>query len=255
MTRLHSVREGKGPLVVLSHALGLDLHMWDGVAALLRDDHTVLRYDHRNHGKSEVVPGPLTVEMLADDAADLIRSEAGGQPVRFVGLSMGGMAAQALAAAHPELLASVTIANSSAHYPDKTPWQARVQTVQGKGIEGIADAAVARWLTPPYIVSHEGAAAAAKLRSTLVASDAAGYIASCEAVSAIDFRESNKRIKVPTLVIAGAQDEATPPVMSQEIADAIAGAKLVTIDAAHISAMERPEDFVQLLRAFWSSVP
>ena len=117
---------------------------------------------------------------------------------------------------------------------------------------------MARWRAgsrPRYIVSHEGAAAAAKLRSTLVASDAAGYIASCEAVGAIDFRESNRRIAVPTLVIAGTQDEATPPAMSQEIADAIAGAQLVTIDAAHISAMERPDDFVQLLRAFWSAIP
>ena len=249
--KLHSLREGQGPLVVLSHALGCDLRMWDGVAALLASDHSVLRYDHRNHGRSELVAGPLTIETLAQDAAALIEREAGGAPVHFVGLSMGGMTAQALALARPELLASLTIANSSAHYPDQTPWQARIQAVQAQGIEAIADGAVARWLTPGYLATPEGAAAGAGLRATLVVSDAAGYIASCEAVAAIDFRESNRRIQLPTLVIAGTQDEATPLAMSQQIAAAIAGAQLATIDAAHISAVERPAEFAALLRAFW----
>lgn len=254
MIHLHSVREGKGPLVVLSHALGLDLHMWDGVAALLREDHTVLRYDHRNHGRSEAVAGPLSVGTLADDAAALIGREAAGAPVHFVGLSMGGMVAQALAVAHPGLLASLTIANSAALYPDKAPWQARVRTVRAQGIDAMADGAVARWLTPGYLAAPEGAAAGAALRSTLAASDAAGYIASCEAVAAIDFRESNRRIRLPALVIAGTQDEATPPALSQQIAEAIDGAQLATIEAAHISAVERPEAFVRLLRAFWSRI-
>ncbi len=251
MIELHTMREGSGPLVVLSHALGCDLNMWDDVAALLRADHTVLRYDHRNHGRSEVVAGPLTIETLSEDAAALIEREAGGIPVHFVGLSMGGMTGQALAVAHPELLASVTIANSSAWYADQTPWRARIETVQAQGIEAIADGAVARWLTPAFVATPEGAVAATKLRDALVASDAAGYVASCEAVGAIDFRESNGRIRLPTLVIAGTHDEGTPLAMSQQIADAIAGAQLVTIGAAHISAVERPADFAALLRAFW----
>ncbi|WP_374221268.1 alpha/beta fold hydrolase [Variovorax sp. E3] len=121
MTRLNVVREGDGPIVVLSHALGCDLSMWNGVAAQLARAHTVIRYDHRNHGASEVVPGPLRIETLAQDAAELIQREAGGEPVHFVGLSMGGMTAQALAVRHPELLKTVVIANSSAHYPDQAP--------------------------------------------------------------------------------------------------------------------------------------
>ena len=116
MPQLNFVKEGQGPTVVLSHALGCDLHMWDGVAEQLARAHTVIRYDHRNHGGSEVVPGALRVETLAQDAAELIQREAGAEPVHFVGLSMGGMTAQALAVRHPELLRSVVIANSSAHY-------------------------------------------------------------------------------------------------------------------------------------------
>jgi len=254
MTRLNVVREGDGPIVVLSHALGCDLSMWNGVAAQLARAHTVLRYDHRNHGASEVVPGALRVETLAQDVAELIEREAGGEPVHFVGLSMGGMTAQALAVRHPELLKTVVIANSAAHYPDQSPWRARVETVAAKGVAAIAPGAVARWLTPAYAGTPEGAAAAKTLHDVLVRTDAQGYVESCNAVAAIDFRESNHRMAVPTLVIGGLQDEATPMAMSQAMAGAIPGARLVTIDAAHLSAVERPLEFTQLLIDFWRSL-
>ncbi|WP_454908947.1 alpha/beta fold hydrolase [Variovorax gossypii] len=254
MTRLNVVREGDGPIVVLSHALGCDLTMWDGVAAQLARAHTVIRYDHRNHGASEVVPGPLRIETLAEDAAELIRREAYGEPVHFVGLSMGGMTAQALAVRHPELLKTVVIANSSAHYPDQAPWRARAETVNAQGVAAIAPGAVSRWLTPDFVTTPEGAAAAKALHDVLVRTDPQAYIASCNAVAAIDFRESNHRIAVPTLVIGGLRDEATPMAMSQAIAGAIPHAQLATIDAAHVSAAERPVEFAQLLIDFWRSL-
>ena len=254
MTRLNVVREGSGPFVVLSHALGCDLHMWDGVAEQLARAHTVIRYDHRNHGGSQVVPGALRVETLAQDAAELIQREAGGEPVHFVGLSMGGMTAQALAVRHPELLRSVVIANSSAYYPDQSPWRARAETVAAKGAAAIAPGAVARWLTHGFVTTGEGKAAAQALNDVLVRTDPQGYIESCNAVAAIDFRESNHRISVPTLVIAGLQDEATPPAMSEAMVAAIPHARLATIDAAHLSAVERPVEFAQLLIDYWRSL-
>lgn len=249
MSPLHFEKRGSGPLVVLSHALGCDLHMWDEVAAALAARCTVLRYDHRNHGRSPLLPGDFSIEDLADDAAALIRAQAGG-PVFFVGVSMGGMTAQALAVRHPQLLKGILIANSAAHYADQAPWQARVARVQAEGVAAIADGAVERWLTPAFRATPAGAARAAALRATLVATDAAGYIASCRAVAAIDLRQSNRRIAVPALVLAGSQDLATPPALSQEIAGAIPGARLQTIDAAHISPAERPADFARITTQF-----
>ncbi|SFO73337.1 3-oxoadipate enol-lactonase [Variovorax sp. PDC80] len=254
MTRLNLVREGNGPIVVLSHALGCDLRMWDGVAAQLARAHTVLRYDHRNHGASERVPGALRIETLAQDAAELIQREAGGEPVHFVGLSMGGMTAQALAVRHPELLRTVTIANSSAHYPDQAPWRARAETVAARGVAAIAPGAVSRWLTPAFAATPEGQVAAEQLQAVLLANDPQAYIESCNAVAAIDFRDSNRRIAVPTLVIGGLQDEATPFAMSKTIAAAIPHARLASIDAAHVSAVERPVEFAQLLIDYWRSL-
>ncbi|MDM0112825.1 alpha/beta fold hydrolase [Variovorax sp. J22R133] len=254
MIRLNVVREGQGPMVVLSHALGCDLHMWDGVAPLLARTCTVLRYDHRNHGRSEVVTGDHSIDTLADDVAELIEREAGGEPVHFVGLSMGGMTAQALAVRRPDLLASVVIANSASYYPDKAPWKTRVETVASQGISAIAPGAVARWLTPGFVATPAGEAAAGLLESALVCTDAAGYAASCEAVAAIDFRESNKRVQRPVLVIAGTLDEATPLAMSEEMVAAIPGARLATIDGAHLSAVELPAEFVRLVTQFHASL-
>ncbi|CAN5730537.1 3-oxoadipate enol-lactonase [soil metagenome] len=254
MTSLNVLREGEGPIVVLSHALGCDLHMWDGVAALLARAHTVVRYDHRNHGASETVPGELRIEMLAEDAAELIAREADGEPVHFVGLSMGGMTAQALAVRHPELLKTVVIANSAAHYPDQSSWAARAEAVRAGGLATVAPGAVSRWLTPGYTSTKEGMAAAQTLKDVLLRNQPQAYIDSCAAVAAIDFRESDRRIAVPTLVIGGLQDEATPMAMSELMVAAIPGARLATIDAAHLSAVERPVEFTQLLIDFWRSL-
>eukprot|EP01136_Pigoraptor_vietnamica_P016473 Opistho-1_new@60488 len=110
MQSLNFIQQGQGPVVVLSHALGCDLGMWDGVAAALQDHYTVLRYDHRGHGRSPASEGAYDIDALADDAAALIRAQAGGQPVHFVGLSMGGMTAQALGARFSGLLRSLVIA-------------------------------------------------------------------------------------------------------------------------------------------------
>ncbi len=254
---LYWVKEGQGPVVVLSHALGCDLGMWDGVAALLKSRYTVLRYDQRGHGRSEAPPGPYTMAMLADDAARLIRTEAAG-PVHLVGLSMGGMMAQALAAMHPQLLKGLVIANSASWYDEaaRALWQARVQTVLQQGVPAIADGAMQRWFTPEFRADAAGGGAqrVAALRQRLEKTDAAAYAASCEAVAGIDFRSSNRRIVCPTLVIAGTRDEATPVAMSEAICSSISGAQLRTIAAAHLSAVEQPAAFAALLKAFFESV-
>lgn len=253
MSPLHFIQQGQGPTVVLSHALGCDLHMWDGVAAALQDRYTVLRYDHRGHGRSPATAGPFTMDDLADDAAALIQQQATG-PVHFVGLSMGGMTAQALAARHPALVRSITIANAACSYDAtaRVGWQTRIDTVLAHGLEPIADGALQRWFTPEFRadVQHGGSARVAALRAVLVATAPAPYAASCAAVAAIDLADSNRRITCPALVIAGLRDEATPPALSEAIARSIATAQLATLNAAHLSAVEQPVEFAKLLSGF-----
>ncbi|MBG9386465.1 alpha/beta fold hydrolase [Caenimonas aquaedulcis] len=251
MPTLHFVKEGRGPLVVLGHALGCDLTMWDGVAAQLAPSFTVLRYDQRGHGQSPMVPGPFSIEDMADDAAALIAAQADG-PVHFVGLSMGGMVAQALAARHPQRVASIVVANSSSLYDDaaRAMWQARIDTVKASGMTAISDGAMQRWFTPEFRQDRDGAVRVAALRAVLEASDAGAYADACDAVSRIDFTASNARIACPVLVIGGTRDEATPMAMSEAIRGAIAGAELAAIHAAHLSAVEKPAEFARLVAEF-----
>lgn len=254
---LHWIKEGKGPVVMLSHALGCNLRMWDGVAEILRARYTVLRYDQRGHGLSEAPPGPYTMDLLAEDAAGLIKVQTEGL-VHFVGLSMGGMVAQALAASQPQLLKSLVIANATNYYDEaaRALWQARIATVRAQGVAVIADGAMQRWFTPEFRADQAGGGAArvAALRGQFEKTDAAAYAASCEAVAAIDFRASNAAITCPALVIAGTHDEATPLALSQAIADSIAGAQLRTLEAAHLSAVEQPQAFASLLESFLEGV-
>jgi 3-oxoadipate enol-lactonase len=245
---LNWVKEGQGPTVVLSHGLGCTFAMWDEVVALLKSDFTLLRYDHRGHGKSDVPSGPYTIEMLADDAAALIAAQTSG-PVHFVGLSMGGMTAQALAAHHPQAVKSIVIANSASWY-DKALWATRIATVRAKGVAAIADGALPRWFTAGFLADATGAARIARTRAELEGTDSAAYVACCEAIAEMDLRASNARITCPTLVIAGAKDEATPPALSEKMVANIAGAQLRSIDAAHLSAVEQPEAFAAQVRDF-----
>lgn len=252
MSKLHFVMQGQGPVVVLSHALGCDLQMWDGVAAALQEHFIVLRYDHRGHGQSPAAPEAFTMDDLADDAAELIRQQNCG-PVHFVGLSMGGMTAQSLAARHPNLVRSITIANSASHYDDaaRSGWSARIKAVSDHGTESVADGAMQRWFTPEFRAdANGGSARVAALRQVLIGTAPVPYAAACEAVAGIDLAAGNRNIVCPALVIAGTRDEATPVAMSEAIAHSIKGAELALIDAAHLSAVEQPQAFADLVIRF-----
>ncbi|MET1114495.1 MAG: 3-oxoadipate enol-lactonase [Comamonas sp.] len=249
MPALHSIIEGQGPVIVLSHALGCDLHMWDEVAALLKDRYTVVRYDQRGHGQSPASAAAFTLQDLAQDAADLI-DRLGRGPVHFAGVSMGGMTAQALAALHPDTVQSITIANSAARYDDaaRQGWQARIDTVRTQGVAAIADGALQRWLSPDFVARYPQRVA--QMRAALVQIAPEPYAQACAAVAGIALHETNASIRCPALVIGGTLDAATPMAMSEEIAAGIPGAELARIEAAHISCVEQPVAFVQLLDGF-----
>lgn len=244
--------EGKrdGPTVVLSHALGTDLSMWDALAEDLAPDYRVVRYDHRGHGGSAAPAGPYSMDDLVDDAARIVHEAASG-PVVWVGLSMGGMVGQGLAARHPQLVRGLVIANSTSYYPPQAQeiWRQRIATVEAKGIAGIIDAVMGRYFTDAFRANFPEEAD--RIRRIVERTDQAGYAACCAAISELDLRAELPSVKCPVLVIAGRADQGTPVAMAEEIVAQLPGATLhVIADASHLSALEQPEAFAGQVRAF-----
>ncbi len=237
--------------IVLSHALGLDLHLWDDLARQLAMlGHPVLRYDHRGHGGSAVPDGPYAMTDLVDDAARLVR-EWGRGPVVWVGLSMGGMVGQGLAILHPELVRALVLANTSAQYPEaaQAMWAQRIATVESQGMAGIAEMVMERYFTAVFRAAEP--AAVAGFRATVLRTDAKGYAACCHAVANVDWLERLHELRCPALVIAGALDVGAPVAMAQAMVERIAGAELLVIDdASHLSVIEQPERFEQAVTRF-----
>jgi 3-oxoadipate enol-lactonase len=248
--QLHVALQGQGAPVVMSHALGLDLSMWDDFAARLAPSYEVLRHDHRGHGLSAAPPGPYTMDQLVDDAARLIR-EWGRGPVAWVGLSMGAMVGQGLAIRHPELVSRLVLANTAARYPDAAAaaWAQRIEAVQAGGMAAVAEMVVERYLHADFRAANPEAAQA--IRRRLLRDDPAAYAASCQAVADVDWLDRLAGVRAPTLVLSGARDAGAPPAMGEAIAERIPGALHHVIDdASHLSVLETPDEFAAVVRAF-----
>lgn len=239
-----------GTPIAMSHALGLDHSMWDALAAELGERHPVLRYDHRGHGGSARPKGPYTIDALVDDAARLV-GEWGRGPVVFVGLSMGGMVAQGLAIRYPQHVRALVLANTTSRYPESAApmWQQRIAAVEGGGMPAIVDAVVERYLNADFRAAHPDVARA--LRERLLRCDPAAYVACCHAVRGVEWFERLREIRVPTLVIAGARDVSTTPEMGREIHERIGGSEFELLEeASHLSVVEQPRRFGDLVRRF-----
>ena len=237
----------KGPVLLLSHALGAHHGMWDANVPALARGLRVLRYDHRGHGSSGVTAGPYTIELLARDVLDLIDALALGT-VSFCGLSMGGMVGMWLGANAGERIERLILANTSAHLASPDAMNARIAAVTRSGMAAVADTMVERWFTPRF--RAEQPAAVARVREMLLASPAQGYIASCLAVRDMDQRALLAKIRAPALVIGGLSDPATPPEHARALRDQIAGARLAELEAAHVSNIEAAAGFNQAVLAF-----
>ncbi len=243
----HDLRGPAGaPVVAFSNSIGATHRMWDAQAEALAGQYRVLRYDTRGHGGSPVVAGPATIEALADDLAGLLDALQ-VERAHVVGLSLGGMTAQSLAARRPGRVHGLVLMATAAYMPDG--WDARAAAVRSQGMGAIVDAVLTRWFTPGFRASHPEMVA--PHRERFVAMDPEGYAACCAAIGAMDLRPSNAAITAPTLIVAGADDPATPVPMMEEIRGRIPDAELVVLPrAAHILAVERADAVNAHLQAF-----
>ncbi|GIL41617.1 3-oxoadipate enol-lactonase [Roseiterribacter gracilis] len=245
--QLHVQVEGDGPALLFSNSLGTALAMWDAQLAALTGRYRIIRYDSRGHGRSGVPTAPYQIERLGRDALAVLDA-VGVERASFCGLSMGGMVGQWLGANAPTRIQKLVIANTAAELGPPANWDARIDAVRAGGMIAITETVLERWFTAGFRTAQPDAVA--KVRSMLHATDPTGYCGSCAAIRDMNQRALLPTITVPTLVIGGAFDPATPPAHAEELAQNIPGAQLVMLDAAHLSNIERTADFNAALTRF-----
>lgn len=237
-----------GAPVVFANSLGTDFRLWDKILPRLPAGLRILRFDKRGHGLSSCPGGDYAMDDLVDDTARLMQA-LGMRDCLFVGLSIGGIIAQGLAARYPELLRAMVISNTAAKIGTAELWRERIAALREGGIEAIADNIMERWFARAFHREH--ALELQAWRNMLTRTPRDGYIGCSAAIAVTDFSDSSASLSLPTLAIAGTEDGSTPPEVVRATADLIAGARYRQIDdAAHLPCVEQPEIYARLLTEF-----
>ena len=238
------------PTVMLSHSLGCRLDMWDAQVPALESRFRVLRYDTRGHGATDAPEGPYTMALLGQDALSLMEG-LGIHEVHWIGLSMGGMIGQYIALNHAHRFKSMVLCDTAAVMPKENQplWDERIDTARQKGMEALVEATMERWFTRSFLDSRSPEVD--RIRAQFLSTPVTGYIGCSEAIRRIDFLDRLSQINLPTLVMVGAEDPATPVEAARAIQERIPDAGLVVLpSAAHLSNIEQSEAFSASLLQF-----
>ena len=237
-----------GAPVVFANSLGTDLRLWDAILPLLPSGLKLVRFDKRGHGLSALPGDHYRMDELLDDTAGLMRA-LGIRDCLFVGLSIGGIIAQGLAAKYPELLRAMVISNTAARIGTPEMWRERIDAARAGGIEALADAVMERWFSQAFHTDRP--LELAGWRNMLTRTPDEGYIGCSEAIAANDYTDSTAQLTLPTLAIAGSEDGSTPPDVVRATAELIEGARFEVIEGAgHLPCVEQPETYARLLNEF-----
>jgi 3-oxoadipate enol-lactonase len=229
------------PLVLL-HPLGADRRFWEPVLAELTVP--VIALDLPGHGAAPPAPLGSDVAAVADTVAPAIAEQ--GIPVHLVGMSLGGLVAQQIALAHPELCASVVLVDTVAVYPEpmQAMWRDRAGIARDGAIATLVDPMVEMWFSTDLAAS--GDPRVAQARDTFAATDPEGYARACEMLAGTDLSGRIHELQVPTAVICG-QDDAPPFRAAATWFGAVTGAQVHWLPGRHACAVEFPDLFAGLL--------
>ena len=224
----------RAPSLMLCNSLGTDHRMWDPQVKPFTKHFRLVRYDRRGHGRSGVTPGPYSMAQLGRDAI-AVMDALGIRRTNWCGLSMGSMVGQWLGANAADRIERLILSRNALQV----------------GMGSMGPFIMERWFTEPF--RDREPAVIAQMTSTLAATPLEGYIACCEAVRDMDHRELLHKIKAPTLLIAGRHDMATTVENAEFIRDRVPGAKLIVLDAAHISNVEQADKYTAAALEFFNT--
>ncbi len=236
------------PVLVLANSLGTNREMWAPQLASFAAHFRVLRYDMRGHGESDAPPGAYSLDRLGRDVLELMDGLKISR-AHFCGVSLGGMVGQWLGVQAPDRLERLILANTTAYLGPPSGWQTRIRLVLTEGMEAVTENLLPRWFTPAFLSSRHPEVE--RLRTMLLGTPASGYAGCCAAIRDMDLRPMSGLIQVPTQVILGTQDPATPPAMAEALARAMPKpTQVVRLEAAHLSNIEQPDGFNRAVLGF-----
>lgn len=249
---LHVQVEGPedGPPVVFANSLGTDFRLWDDVIDRLPNGLRLIRYDKRGHGLSTCPPAPYAMGTLVRDAERVMDALMVRDAV-FVGLSIGGLIAQGLAAKRLDLIRAVVLSNTGFKIGTRAMWEERIAILREGGLPSMADAIMERWFAPAFRASD----AVTPWRRMVETCPEEGYAGCSGAIAGADFYTTTSALRLPALVIAGDRDGATPPDMLRDLADLIPGARFELMrGVGHLPCVEKPDEYAELLSGFLKDI-
>ena len=236
------------PALVFVNSLGTDLRIWDRVVARLGERFSILRFDERGHGLSGLGDPPYDLAVMAEDVVGLL-DHYGIETAIVCGLSVGGMIALTLAAAHPDRLRGLVLCDTAHRIGTPAFWQERIGVIERDGLEALGDPVMERWFSPAFRTEKAGETSV--WRTMVVRQDPRGYAGTCAAIRDGDLEQAARAIAVPTLCVVGSVDGATPPDLVRSLADLVPGAGFAVIDGVgHIPCVEAPDVLVAHLLRF-----
>lgn len=246
---------GSGPLVLLLHGIGGNRHNWAAqLGPVAAAGFTAAAWDARGYGNSDDTGGLAFNDFVGD--VGRVLDHFGAAQAHLVGLSMGGRIALVFAGRHPERVASLTLADTSA---GAAPDPARVELFLAKRLRPLMDGATIADIAPALVDELAGPSASPEARAALFESHVAlrreSYMATLRAATAFADWPAFEAIAVPTLVLVGSEDRIAPPALARAMAAAIPGARLAVIEGAgHVSNVEAPGAFSAAVLAFLAEV-
>lgn len=224
------------PVVVLGNSLGTCAAVWQHQLPEMLPDFRVLAFELPGHGGTPAAAGPYTIGGLGAGVLGLLDT-LGIERAAYCGISLGGMIGMWLAAHAADRISALGLVCTSAFLPPADGWRARAGQVRTAGMTSISTAVLGRWFTPGF--AARSPRVISEFQAELERTDPAGYAGCCEAIAGMDLRSDLPGVVAPTLVLAGADDPATPPEHGGAIAALIDGARLEVIPgAAHLAAIE-----------------
>ena len=239
--------------LVLLHSLGTDRTLWEGqVNSLIATGRRVIAIDLPGHGRSTAGVGPYTIDTLGKDVAAVVEVVESG-PFEIMGISLGGLVGLWLATTTRERVSALVAANTSGRLGSKTLWNDRIAAVRRSGLGSISDDVLARFFAPDFASEHPDLYA--RFSEVFSSTDPVGYTGCCAILRDTDLTAQIGSISCPVLVVGGDLDVATPPDQILTLHRQIEGSMVEVIQgAAHISNVDRPDAYNQIVGDFLSTV-